>query len=77
MKNIILIALLVCFVSCNNDMEYDRLPTIKPSDGWAMALKIYTIDSCEYIGKLTGGNSDVLTHKGNCKFCLQNKNKQP
>jgi hypothetical protein len=32
-------------------------------------LEIYVIDSCEYIGRVSGGNSDKLTHKGNCKFC--------
>jgi hypothetical protein len=32
-------------------------------------IYIYTIDSCEYIGELGGGDSrsDILTHKGNCK----------
>jgi hypothetical protein len=32
-------------------------------------LEIYVIDSCEYIGRVYAGNSDKLTHKGNCKFC--------
>lgn len=29
-------------------------------------LKIYTIDKCEYIGNVYGGQGDFLTHKGNC-----------
>lgn len=36
---------------------------------------IYTIDSCEYIGSLYGAYGDVLTHKGNCKFCVQRNKK--
>lgn len=32
-------------------------------------IEIYTIDSCEYIGRVVGSSTDVLTHKGNCKFC--------
>jgi hypothetical protein len=37
-------------------------------------LQIYVIDSCEYIGLVYGGQSDKLTHKGNCKFCaVRNK----
>jgi hypothetical protein len=34
-------------------------------------LKTYTIYNCEYIGIVHGGSGDFLTHKGNCKFCLQ------
>ena len=36
-------------------------------------LEIYTIDSCEYIGFVVKGTSDFLTHKGNCKYCLNGK----
>ena len=34
-------------------------------------IEVYMIDGCEYIGKISGGNTDILTHKGNCKFCEQ------
>jgi len=37
-------------------------------------LKIYVIDSCEYIGLVRFRGSDVLTHKGNCKFCYTRHN---
>lgn len=34
----------------------------------------YVIDSCEYLGELSGGyDMAYLTHKGNCKFCKQRK----
>jgi len=35
----------------------------------------YIIDSCEYIGYIHSSQSDVITHKGNCKFCI-NRNKK-
>ena len=38
-------------------------------------IEIYVIDSCEYIGSVHGGNSDVLAHKGNCKYCLKRNNR--
>jgi len=34
-------------------------------------FEIYIIDSCEYIGSEMYGNGALLTHKGNCKFCIQ------
>ena len=36
-------------------------------------MEIYIIDSCEYIGYIHGSHADVLTHKGNCKFCAERK----
>lgn len=38
-------------------------------------IKIYTIDNCEYIGTIYGSNTDVLSHKGNCKFCAERSKK--
>ena len=32
-------------------------------------LKVYIVDSCEYIGNLYWREGGFLTHKGNCKFC--------
>ena len=32
------------------------------------AINIYIIDSCEYIGRISG-DASFLTHKGNCKCC--------
>ena len=36
---------------------------------------IYTIDSCEYIGSMRWMPSDVLTHRGRCKYCAARNNK--
>lgn len=72
MKKLLFITLTI-LCSCGPD-DYNKLPTIYSSEGMD-DLKTYTIDSCEYIGKLRGFESDVLTHKGNCKFCAErNKN---
>ena len=61
---------LMFFSSCEGlPKDYQNAETIYDIENKS-DLKIYTIDSCEYIGKLLGYNSDVLTHKGNCKFCL-------
>ncbi len=32
-------------------------------------VETFVIDSCEYIGKQRGYDTDFLIHKGNCKFC--------
>lgn len=50
--------------------------TLVQGTGLAGNIYTYTIDSCEYIGRIVGGNNDILTHKGNCEFCrTRNKNK--
>lgn len=38
-------------------------------------IQIYIIDSCEYLGHIYGGNGDMITHKGNCKFCAERSKK--
>jgi hypothetical protein len=32
-------------------------------------LSVYVIDECEYIGDVRAERTDIITHKGNCKFC--------
>lgn len=40
-------------------------------------LYTYTVDSCEYIGtRSLNTNYGMLTHKGNCKYCIQRNNKK-
>jgi hypothetical protein len=36
-------------------------------------INTYIIDSCEYIGEIRDYNTDILTHKGNCKFCEERR----
>jgi hypothetical protein len=41
------------------------------------SIETYVVDSCEYIGSVQGGNRDIFTHKGNCRFCIErSKQKQ-
>ena len=61
----------IIFYGCEGQLSsYDKQPTIY-SNEQTSDVKIYVIDSCEYIGKLRGYQSDILTHKGNCKFCAE------
>lgn len=68
MKKIIILALTaLMMVGCN------RPETIDTKEG----LKIVNIDSCGYIECLTYGfNSCVYSHKGNCRFCKERRQKE-
>ena len=54
-------------------------PTIKENKiiGFTLGGNVYTytIDSCEYIGRLQGGDNSWAAHKGNCKFCANRSKK--
>lgn len=39
-------------------------------------FEIYEIKGCQYLGHIKGANSDVLTHKGNCKNPIHYENTQ-
>lgn len=54
-------------------MGCDEPVTIDVKEG----LKIVNIDSCEYIKCYTYGlNSYVYSHKGNCRFCKERRQKE-
>lgn len=62
-----LLILCILFSSC----VVKHIPETKeiiPFDG--TELLVVEIDSCEYLYG-DWGNSYVLTHKGNCKYCLK------
>jgi len=63
-KYIIIAITLLVLIGCGdkNVEIYDTKYSIN-----GCYLEIYIIDNCEYIGKVRGLNSDMLTHKGNCK----------
>jgi hypothetical protein len=62
----------VIFCSCEEgNVATEKTTTILGN----RRFEIYTIDSCEYIGTVTGSNTDVLAHKGNCKFCVERNKK--
>jgi len=70
--------LLLFLFSCS---ENNKKPNIQQEKQKPVPMPIYTIshgpemwvyviDSCEYIGVLQNYNHyNIITHKGNCKFC--------
>lgn len=65
MKKILLL-ISIALMSC----ETKNISEIKSDFVYqGRSINIITMDSCEYISYYLGGNSGVLTHKGNCKYC--------
>jgi hypothetical protein len=79
MKKIFALLLLISiFCGCENksiekvDKLYPVIDKIETPDGYSTKnIKVYVIDECEYIGSVYNAQNDILTHKGNCKFCAQ------
>lgn len=69
-KKILIIMALCLFVMASCDKSRDD-GTYNPS----YEPRTYVIDSCEYIGWLSGYSS-VLAHKGNCKYCEERRKKE-
>jgi hypothetical protein len=66
----LLVAVIFCGCESKNVTVEETSTTINGRE-----MKIYIIDSCEYIGTIHGSNADVITHKGNCKFCAERSKK--
>lgn len=81
MKYIIILITTLLLISCDTT-EITKRKTYPVIDGINNGrdidnithIRLYVIDSCEYIGDVNGSYTDFLTHKGNCKFCI-NRNK--
>lgn len=68
MKKLLLLALLTtmmvgCKENTNNDRNY-------ATDERGYTYEVLVIDSCEYFR-----STYILTHKGNCKYCLERSKK--
>lgn len=66
MKKLLFVLSVILLCGCNFKT------TVEPKEtsfhyGNGMILNSYIIDSCEYLGTMSGGGNDILTHKGNCK----------
>lgn len=83
--NLIILFVSIIFCSCGND-PIKNLKSIDEAypiifkingafDTQYRNIRIYVIDSCEYIGNVSICSSDFLTHKGNCKFCAERNKK--
>ena len=64
MKNIILLALSLMMVGCS-DVKYTKHQTTTQEVG------VFEYDSCEYITIYHG-----VSHKGNCRFCKERRQKE-
>ncbi len=66
MKKIILLALAAfMMVGCDNRQG-------KEVDG----VNVVTIDSCEYVKCITYYGYIIYSHKGNCRFCKERRQKE-
>ena len=39
-------------------------------------MNTYIVDSCEYVGRRISGQSGILAHKGNCRFCAERRKQE-
>lgn len=68
LKNVFLFPIFAFLISCNTqNAEVKSTDVIIKGCG----MKIYVIDSCEYIGI----SSHEFSHKGNCMFCQERNRK--
>lgn len=73
--------LLVAVIFCGCGNEKQEAPTDNTMRtvydfGWHQQIRVYEVDSCEYIG--FSGTSDggtSIIHKHNCKFCAERSKK--
>ena len=69
MKKIMLLALTaLMMMGCKEPGTIDTIEGLK--------IKIVNIDSCEYIERYTYGFNSVYSHKGNCRFCKERRQKE-
>ena len=75
MKKVLSIILLSTILSSCEEVNIEEVNTPKKNTRFVVKegyhpLTLVEVDSCEYLlGEW--GNATVLTHKGNCKFCLE------
>ena len=84
MRKLVFLMGLFLLVSCEREIEVTVQGTTEVEDSSSLEFEygsmdvyhIQEIDGCEYILVNGGENSEpALTHKGNCKYCLE-RNKQ-
>ena len=76
MKKLILLLFVVTLLtSC--EME-TRNAEVKSTDIIieGRTIRVYVIDSCEYVGKINHTESDFISHKGNCQFCEKRREQE-
>ena len=68
--SVLLVAVIFCGCETKNVTVEETITKIN-----GRPISVYVIDSCEYIGNIYGGHGDMITHKGNCKFCAERSKK--
>lgn len=84
-----LLLVCTCLLLCSCGVQYPDALLGKPIGGIALkkdirpdrafddavAISVVTLDGCEYLMWHDQYNDPMITHKGNCKFCIErNKN---
>ena len=59
---------------CLHHKQPKLLKVTSTYKGSLKSIRVYEIDSCEYLGLLQGYRSSNLSHKGNCKYCKLRRN---
>lgn len=69
--------------SCGNSKKQDKGAVIKQPEnsgrivysyGWNTNIRVFEVDSCEYVGFDSGTEAGTsIIHKQNCKFCAERK----
>ena len=75
MKKVILFTFAILFFSCEKkqtgfDGVHYELNKPATNNDINAKFKIIEIDGCEYIVYRFSANNGLMTHKGNCKYCL-------
>ncbi len=73
MKKFILLAFVACLMMGCQLPGQKIIPVNKalPYD-----FVVVEIDSCEYIGTTSSKYRDLFSHKGNCRFCKERRQKE-
>ena len=80
MKKILICSFLI--LGCTSKNTESLLPPKEPfitashTQDRESPVYLFVIDSCEYLGYMNESFGDYLTHKGNCRFCIERKHAQ-
>lgn len=66
--------ILSLLAGCTEPDGQEREIKVRSHEAFFSSYEIVKIDSCEYL-ELVTGDRYALTHKGNCKYCEQRKQK--
>lgn len=75
MKRCLAVMVLVLIAGCGVEKPYGGKIAInnKGLNNGDHYVRVAEIDGCEYIIFEEGTNSQMMSHKGNCKFCKERR----